>query len=304
LATASVVHAGLEDCAQPVSTGDAPTASDALAVLRAAVGTTECKLCVCDVDASGSIAATDALIALKKAIQQPVALNCIACRSGCTNRVLQCGFHEWCCGEVGSPYEDAGSCGMIGDRQAEAGECFTIAQPDPFCVRCEDEQTACDSGSLGWNHGLNADPEIDGGVPFREAERCFAIEQDTSGNITKALCGVTCNPDSEAGDNGCPRLWSCNPGWFLCFRDEHCGAALACVGADPDATPPRPGRCACEESIECPAQRLESFEDNTPTYVSVQRPRCVVNEGGSYCLDNYNCAPPPFSVGYPATCTE
>jgi hypothetical protein len=55
------------------------TASDALFTLKTAVGTQTCELCLCDVDQSGSVAATDALIVLKFAVGQNVELSCAAC---------------------------------------------------------------------------------------------------------------------------------------------------------------------------------------------------------------------------------
>jgi hypothetical protein len=55
------------------------TASDALAVLRTAVGSQTCALCICDVDGSGSVSATDALITLKVAVGQAIDLDCPAC---------------------------------------------------------------------------------------------------------------------------------------------------------------------------------------------------------------------------------
>jgi hypothetical protein len=73
------IAARVGDCGQPASTGDRPTASDALAVLRAAVGTEACDLCTCDADGSGSVAATDALAVLRRAVGLAVPLACTAC---------------------------------------------------------------------------------------------------------------------------------------------------------------------------------------------------------------------------------
>ncbi len=67
------------DCGQPISNGDSPTATDALAALRAAVGSLVCELCVCDVDDSGVISATDALTILSVAVGNPLVLACAAC---------------------------------------------------------------------------------------------------------------------------------------------------------------------------------------------------------------------------------
>lgn len=58
---------------------EAVTATDALGVLRTAVGLDSCELCVCDVDGSGAVAASDALAVLRVAVGQPVPLDCPAC---------------------------------------------------------------------------------------------------------------------------------------------------------------------------------------------------------------------------------
>ena len=69
--------AGLGDCGQPVSDGNSPLASDALGVLRAAVSLDACALATCDVDASCSITASDALRTLQSVVGvQGVELNC------------------------------------------------------------------------------------------------------------------------------------------------------------------------------------------------------------------------------------
>jgi hypothetical protein len=64
-------------CGKPTnSSGAAPKASDALFVLKAAVQTVTCDLLVCDVNDSGSVTASDALLTLKKAVGAAVTLNC------------------------------------------------------------------------------------------------------------------------------------------------------------------------------------------------------------------------------------
>ena len=55
------------------------TASDALFILHAGLGLATCELCVCDVNGSGSITASDALLALMAAIGQPVTLSSPSC---------------------------------------------------------------------------------------------------------------------------------------------------------------------------------------------------------------------------------
>ena len=82
----------VEECGDPVgnagpasTSGTAPatagvvTASDALFVLRAAVGGATCATCVCDVNDSGGITASDALAVLQSAVGGAVSLTCSAC---------------------------------------------------------------------------------------------------------------------------------------------------------------------------------------------------------------------------------
>jgi hypothetical protein len=52
------------------------TASDALYILQAAVGTRTCEPCICDVNDSGSITGTDALLAMAVTVGSPVTLTC------------------------------------------------------------------------------------------------------------------------------------------------------------------------------------------------------------------------------------
>lgn len=77
LASPVPVFAGLGDCAQPLTTGAGPAASDCLFILRSAVGSSTCDpQCVCDANAADLITATDALLCLRKAVGQDVALLC------------------------------------------------------------------------------------------------------------------------------------------------------------------------------------------------------------------------------------
>ena len=54
-------------------------ASDALFVLRSAVGGVGCPPCICDVNASAGVTATDALLVLKAAVGQGAPFNCPPC---------------------------------------------------------------------------------------------------------------------------------------------------------------------------------------------------------------------------------
>ena len=75
------VESPLRECGDATCAGDAAiSASDALVILRAAVGlSTRCKPCVCDTDNSGAVTARDALAVLHYATSKSVVLGCPPC---------------------------------------------------------------------------------------------------------------------------------------------------------------------------------------------------------------------------------
>ncbi|HYC53367.1 MAG TPA: hypothetical protein VEL28_00285 [Candidatus Binatia bacterium] len=78
------VDVGKLDTAPDRGCGDAAdpaglTATDALIVLRAAVGTSLCPECICDVNRSSATTATDSLAVLRRAVGQDVTLLCDCC---------------------------------------------------------------------------------------------------------------------------------------------------------------------------------------------------------------------------------
>lgn len=66
-------------CGDPLSPHGRIGASDALYALSAAVGLSACEACICDVDSSTSVVATDALLVLERAVGLPVELACPVC---------------------------------------------------------------------------------------------------------------------------------------------------------------------------------------------------------------------------------
>ena len=79
--TATPSRADFGNCGQPSSFGPSPLASDALAVLRAAVGTLVCKPCVCDATGEGKVTSSDALRVLRFAVGIGGDLSCAVCKS-------------------------------------------------------------------------------------------------------------------------------------------------------------------------------------------------------------------------------
>lgn len=91
LAAAGVATAAKGDCGQPVSTDSGPNASDCSAVLKASVGSAVCAECICDINGSASLTTTDALLCLKKAVGQNVALKCPPCNDVTTTTLPDIG---------------------------------------------------------------------------------------------------------------------------------------------------------------------------------------------------------------------
>jgi hypothetical protein len=77
--TSTTLQAGDGDCGQPVSTGASPSATDALFTLQTAVDQRSCPLCVCDVDDSGAVVASDALAILRASVGVSTSLECPVC---------------------------------------------------------------------------------------------------------------------------------------------------------------------------------------------------------------------------------
>ena len=80
--------AALGDCGQPITTGSEPAASDALYVLRAAVGIDSCAAMVCDTDGSCAVTAGDALRLLSYVTGQPYELLCNLCGVTTTSTMI------------------------------------------------------------------------------------------------------------------------------------------------------------------------------------------------------------------------
>lgn len=78
LPTSTTTTLPVSDCGDVNADGDV-TAADALAALRAAVGTIACAACVCDADGSGGVFAADALRLLQYAVGLDVQLQCESC---------------------------------------------------------------------------------------------------------------------------------------------------------------------------------------------------------------------------------
>jgi hypothetical protein len=79
LDTTTTTLEGDQRCGFPLTDGEAPSASDALFTLRAAVGGAPCAPCVCDVSGDGNVGAGDALAILRAAVGQGAEFDCPPC---------------------------------------------------------------------------------------------------------------------------------------------------------------------------------------------------------------------------------
>lgn len=140
------------DCGQPHSTGPVSTASDSWYVLRTAVGLSTCNRCVCDVNDSGDITSTDALIVLEDAVGLDVTYDC----PPCDPEGLQCpGVAQFALFA-----KVRGICSSNSD-------CAAFSVCDPSIGRC---RTASDSDA-GWT-GLGHNADTDDPVPARVTLSC------------------------------------------------------------------------------------------------------------------------------------
>jgi len=149
VALATPTFAAQGNCGQPLTTGNTPTATDALFILRTAVGLETCALCVCDVNDDGSTSATDSLLALRASIGIDVELQCPPCGAAECPGIAQFVL-------------------LAGTR----GECVTNADCggfpcDPSIGRC---RTASELDN-GWT-GLAHDADVNDIVPARLVLDC------------------------------------------------------------------------------------------------------------------------------------
>src|SRR5512139_923169 len=183
------------DCGQPTSSGTAATATDSRYVLLAAVGARFCEPCVCDVDGSGGIAATDSLTILNISIGIAATLACPACGAsaecpGVAQFALLSKIRGAC-----ATNED---CGGVGVCDATVGRCHTATRLD-----------------IGWT-GLAHNQDLDDIVPAR-------LLLDCEGPAPCGQCPIV-GLDPQLGNCRCA-----NDNRVPCFHPHEADAA-ACGG--------------------------------------------------------------------------
>lgn len=153
------------DCGQPQSTGTKPSAADALAILKEAVGqATACDAepCICDVSGNGAVQASDALIALKIAVGQNQPLNC--------------------------------DCEVTVSTSTSTSTSTSSTVPNPTALTWTTIQSVFATSCAGSGcHDTTGNPDTNGGGNFKGVEtKATAYAELTTENIT-------CTPSSLAG---------------------------------------------------------------------------------------------------------
>ncbi|MFN2375825.1 MAG: hypothetical protein ABR538_04760 [Candidatus Binatia bacterium] len=204
LSTATPSGAALGDCGQPASDGGETTTLDALYALRASVDLVYCNRCVCDLDDSGTVTASDAQAILRDAVGLEVVVDCPACDP------------------------EGLDCPVVAQFALFArirGACATNAECAGFSV-CDTSIGRCRTGTdadVGWT-GLAHNSDVNDPVPARvfldcsgpaPCGECTISGHDPSlrncrcENDNRQPCFTVAGPDEEfCGGNTC----TCNFG--------------------------------------------------------------------------------------------
>jgi hypothetical protein len=146
-------------CAQPVSAGAKPVASDCLFILRTAVGLQSCSPeCACAPKGTLPVKATDALLCLKTATGQTVTLSCpcVVCEaSSCEQTFATCEQDV-----VAAENDSLAACPT--DAGAERDACLARAQSavDAGDRICDAFHAACPSCCTSGGINCNLAPEV------------------------------------------------------------------------------------------------------------------------------------------------
>jgi hypothetical protein len=277
-------------CGRPASSGSAPTASDALFVLRTTVALEQCDACVCDVDGDGTTTTSDALMLLRASAGSEIALACAPCVDqsagdecpGIAQFTLLAGTRTPCasnadCGGLGVCNPAIGRCvtqtrlengwtglahhddandivpaRLILDCQSDAAPCGEcgIVGLDPALLNC---RCANDHREICF-HPFDNDTDVCGG----NACECFfgpPLPLVTGNNPTCLLNQVTSVGGTANVDAGSGRID------FALTEFVHLGVTLLapCPYCDADSTPGdgvREGTCVggVDAGLDCDAE--------------------------------------------------
>ncbi len=283
LSVAGTASAGLGDCAQPLSTGPSPLATDCLFILRVVVGLLTCPSdpCVCAPKGTLPASATDALLCLRVATGQPLPLSCPCGGNGCDqSQIPECGGT---CGDEGrtcapDPF-DPGHCTCLNACEQSAApacgvSCADIGFPDEQCLP------------------VTRTPQ---GQPSTEACACLPADLVSCANAAAPACEGICQAGSTCEDTGGGCACTAQP------VQGPCGGASppACAGTCTDGfiCETSGAGCACVAYVGQPAS---CFEAGAPVCggTCASGDLCAVEVLGSCeCLAPCEVSPAPACGG-------
>ncbi|RMF22063.1 MAG: hypothetical protein D6760_08220, partial [Deltaproteobacteria bacterium] len=236
------------------------TATDALHVLRAAVGLEQCLLCLCDADGDGRVTATDALRVLARAVGQQVSTACPACPAPI-------------CGD-----------GFVNQAGEECDGSDDAACPGLCKTDCTCAQPVCGDGIVN-RTGEECDGADDDACPTLCQSDCTCPEPFCGNDVREA--GEVCD-GTDLGGQTCTGL-GFSGGTLACTSD--------CAGYDssgctlPTALPPDPTTVAPPVDPQQPAdvKSVTEFLIDGPNRVqygvspeTIERRRAAVVRGAVF----------------------
>ncbi|MFN2378343.1 MAG: hypothetical protein ABR538_17575 [Candidatus Binatia bacterium] len=251
------------DCGIPFTSGSGPKTSDCLFILRAGVGAETCAACVCDTNGNLQVSATDALLCLRVAVGQNLALSCPDCPV--TTTIPETTTTTMVEGPTTTSTTTtllpAGGCPDVVQwetRGRRSNACATNGD----CARgtCDTAVGLCRTATdydLGWS-GLGHDSDLDDGSRLRVRVDCGAgdapcgectvegVDLSTGNcrcsNNTRAKCDEPFGPDAD----DCP---ACLAGAFVgnaCTSDQDCSAGSCGQRCSNDSS------IVCTKNPDCP----------------------------------------------------
>ena len=286
-------------CAKPLNP-DGPKSSDCLFILQAAVDIRNCALCVCDVNDSGTIVSSDALLCLRVAVGEELELNCPECSTTTTSTTTTNTF-----GEIDS-------CPAFAEwttRAALGDLCTTNAQCD--AGTCDTDAGRCRTSSdidLGWTGTAHDIDPGDGATLRLEIDctlsngSCGVCEIDgvdaTGGNCRCANdLRTTCDTPFQASANDCP---SCTGG---AFPGRACTTSGQCVGGPCERHCSLDPEIVCSANADCPTgrkfcddQRRCGSGDGISCNIDAD---CIGSCSGAATCECYDSPPIPVTSEFP-----
>jgi len=241
-----------ERCGRPLG-NTVTVVSDCLVVLQAATRLTPCAACICDLDGSGTVTATDGQICVMSAVGLDAPRDCPPCSGPCPDRAAlvlhagtgaACSIDADCTAGVCDPA--LGRCSTATEFQWGFGGAFHTGDledrtPWSLALDCDRAGPACGPCAVtgldpaAGNCRCSTDNRARCGAPFGPdpvaCDTGVACEMDADCNVCSSSHELTCTQDDD-----CPDSEDC----LIGFRQPTCTAGRCA------------GECTCYEGPPLP----------------------------------------------------